>query len=252
MLRSQFQIRTDLTPEQNLWRAVSSSFDPTFDVADAPSPDFHPSNRPHLLKLLETLTWREQNAILMYFGLNDGRYASLRQIGESEKFGIKRERVRQIRNKALRKLHHPSRCRQFELLFVDPGTLIERIHALEKNLQDSQCSHEKTANDLACSLTAYDSLREIIMTVAPDTLRRHGIRPTLNIADKPRIKLNIEDLNLGVRAYNCLRRVDINTIASLLFKSYDDLLAIRNLGRRSADEIVQRLADLGLELARDD
>lgn len=61
----------------------------------------------------------------------------------------------------------------------------------------------------------------------------------------------ILDLDLGVRAYNCLKRAGINTIGDLLALSPSELNRIRNLGKKSLDEILQKLADLGLILNMD-
>ncbi|MDX6721087.1 MAG: DNA-directed polymerase subunit alpha [Solirubrobacteraceae bacterium] len=58
----------------------------------------------------------------------------------------------------------------------------------------------------------------------------------------------IEELGLGVRSYNCLRRVGIQTIGSLVTKSRQDLNAIPSLGQKSIDEIIDTLRDFGLAL----
>ena len=56
----------------------------------------------------------------------------------------------------------------------------------------------------------------------------------------------IEDLNLSMRAYNCLRRSGLITIAQVLEKSEEELLALRNFGRKSYDELREKLDELGL------
>nr|WDA99194.1 RNA polymerase alpha subunit [Gronococcus sybilensis] len=64
--------------------------------------------------------------------------------------------------------------------------------------------------------------------------------------------LSIEELNLSVRAYNCLKRSQIHSIADLLNYTREDLLEIRNFGQKSADEVVQALKDkLDLELPKE-
>lgn len=62
------------------------------------------------------------------------------------------------------------------------------------------------------------------------------------IYDKP-----IEELDLSVRSYNCLKRSGITTVGQILEMSEDDLLAVRNFGRKSLDELHERLAALGLD-----
>lgn len=61
--------------------------------------------------------------------------------------------------------------------------------------------------------------------------------------------ITIEELELSVRAYNCLKRASINSMAELLKKSENDLLNIKNFGKKSSDEVVERLRHFGLDLA---
>ena len=62
---------------------------------------------------------------------------------------------------------------------------------------------------------------------------------------------SIDDLELTVRSYNCLKRANINTVAELTNKTYSELSKVRNLGRKSLDEIVDKLRELGVALARE-
>lgn len=61
--------------------------------------------------------------------------------------------------------------------------------------------------------------------------------------------ISIEELELSVRAYNCLKRASINSMAELLKKSENDLLNIKNFGKKSSDEVIERLLHFGLDLA---
>ncbi|MBO6215531.1 MAG: DNA-directed RNA polymerase subunit alpha [Lachnospiraceae bacterium] len=58
----------------------------------------------------------------------------------------------------------------------------------------------------------------------------------------------IEELELSVRSYNCLKRAGISTVSELCDKTSDDMMKVRNLGRKSLDEVLQKLSDLGLGL----
>lgn len=60
--------------------------------------------------------------------------------------------------------------------------------------------------------------------------------------------ISIEDLELSVRAYNCLKRASINSMAELLKKSEHDLLNIKNFGKKSSDEVIEKLQQFGLDL----
>lgn len=63
------------------------------------------------------------------------------------------------------------------------------------------------------------------------------------------MEMTIEDLDLSVRSYNCLKRAEINTVADLMQKSEEDMIKVRNLGRKSLEEVKKKLQELGLTLA---
>ncbi len=65
----------------------------------------------------------------------------------------------------------------------------------------------------------------------------------------PNLLLPIEDLDLSVRSYNCLKREGVSTVGELVHKSEQDLLDIRNFGQKSIEEVKQKLVDMGLSLA---
>ena len=75
---------------------------------------------------------------------------------------------------------------------------------------------------------------------------QHIIEDVEEEAQAPSI--SIEDLELSVRAYNCLKRASINSLAELLKKSEHDLLNIKNFGKKSSDEVIEKLHQVGLEL----
>jgi DNA-directed RNA polymerase subunit alpha len=62
------------------------------------------------------------------------------------------------------------------------------------------------------------------------------------------LKMAIEDMDLSVRSYNCLKRANIHTVEDLTKKTEDDMLKVRNLGRKSLDEVIQKLESYGLSL----
>ena len=66
------------------------------------------------------------------------------------------------------------------------------------------------------------------------------------------LEMTIEDLDLSVRSYNCLKRAGINTVQELTDKTEADMMKVRNLGRKSLEEVKLKLADLGLSLRHDD
>ncbi|MDD5987807.1 MAG: DNA-directed RNA polymerase subunit alpha [Eubacteriales bacterium] len=66
------------------------------------------------------------------------------------------------------------------------------------------------------------------------------------------LEMTIEELELSVRSFNCLKRASINTVEELTHKSEDDMMKVRNLGKKSLDEVKQKLAELGLSLRETD
>lgn len=62
------------------------------------------------------------------------------------------------------------------------------------------------------------------------------------------LEMNIEDLDLSVRSYNCLKRAGINTVAELVQRNQEDMMKVRNLGKKSLEEVEQKLQALGLGL----
>ena len=63
------------------------------------------------------------------------------------------------------------------------------------------------------------------------------------------LSMAIEDMDLSVRSYNCLKRANIHTVEDLTRKTEDEMLKVRNLGRKSLDEVIQKLESYGLSLA---
>ena len=63
-------------------------------------------------------------------------------------------------------------------------------------------------------------------------------------------EMTIEELDLSVRAYNCLKRANINTVAELVQRNEEEMMKVRNLGKKSLEEVEQKLAALGLSLRR--
>lgn len=66
------------------------------------------------------------------------------------------------------------------------------------------------------------------------------------------LEMTIEELDLSVRSFNCLKRANINTVEDLISKSEDEMIKVRNLGRKSLEEVVHKLAMMGLSLTSDD
>jgi DNA-directed RNA polymerase subunit alpha len=66
------------------------------------------------------------------------------------------------------------------------------------------------------------------------------------------LDMSIEELDLSVRSYNCLKRAGINTVGELIMKTEEDMMKVRNLGKKSLEEVDEKLASLGLSLRKSD
>ncbi|MBQ7120687.1 MAG: DNA-directed RNA polymerase subunit alpha [Clostridia bacterium] len=66
------------------------------------------------------------------------------------------------------------------------------------------------------------------------------------------LEMTIEELDLSVRSFNCLKRAQINTVEDLINRTEEDMMKVRNLGRKSLDEVVAKLNSLGFDLRRDE
>lgn len=64
------------------------------------------------------------------------------------------------------------------------------------------------------------------------------------------LDISIDELELSVRSYNCLKRAGINTVKDLTSKTEDEMMKVRNLGRKSLDEVIEKLRSMGLEFAK--
>ena len=93
-------------------------------------------------------------------------------------------------------------------------------------------------------------------TLFTDLSETVGSKPTVvekqDTGGSKILDLTIEELDLSVRSFNCLKRANINTVADLISKTEDEMMKVRNLGRKSLEEVINKLAMMGLTLASDD
>ena len=78
------------------------------------------------------------------------------------------------------------------------------------------------------------------------------VRPAAPDSEPPALKLTIEELDLSVRSFNCLKRANINTVRDLISKTAEEMMKVRNMGKKSLDEVQNKLAMMGLSLASED
>ena len=92
-----------------------------------------------------------------------------------------------------------------------------------------------------------------VFTNLSDTMG-NGSTVVEKVANSPDTKLSmtIDELDLSVRSYNCLKRANINTVADLVGKTAEDMMKVRNMGKKSLDEVQKKLEMMGLSLASED
>ena len=91
-------------------------------------------------------------------------------------------------------------------------------------------------------------LTDLSETVAGQTLVRENRETTEPAA----LKLTIEELDLSVRSFNCLKRANINTVRDLISRTPEEMMKVRNMGKKSLDEVQNKLAMMGLSLATEE
>lgn len=145
----------------------------------------------------------------------------LEEVGKE--LGVTRERIKQIRDKALRKLKF--REKYFELGDYNNLELLAK-QKLEEYIQENKNKWN------------YENAKAFIEAYELEHPKSEEYKQSTPI----------EELDFSVRTYNCLRRSYINTLEDITSKHIDDLMKIRNMGRKSVKEIVDKLHELGLKL----
>ena len=97
------------------------------------------------------------------------------------------------------------------------------------------CDHFTLFTDLSESIGSESTVKEKVETQRDKVL-----------------EMTIEELDLSVRSFNCLKRANINTVEDLIEKTQDEMIKVRNLGRKSLEEVEHKLAMMGLSLASND
>lgn len=107
------------------------------------------------------------------------------------------------------------------------------------------------APDDAVSLAAHIMQTHLQLFIHMDEAVKESSSPAASSAGETQDEMNksIDDLELSVRSYNCLKRAGINTVEDLCAKSMDDLMKVRNMGRKSLDEILNKLKSMNLSLS---
>lgn len=169
---------------------------------------------------------------MMIFNLRYKNYYTLGRI--ANEIGISKERVRQILAKAVRKLMKPN---VFNRL-VEHETKLEMLNAEETSRIREELKKEmslEVAMDIVAEKFGFQS--------------KEALEECLNNGSRfgnDKLDMTIDELNLTVRSYNCLKRRQVNTVGELVEYTLEDLMRFRNMGRKSIREVVEKVHNLGL------
>lgn len=135
---------------------------------------------------------------------------------------------------------------------------------IDKDIVDNDASFDKLTINVTTngSISATDAIGiaakmmiehlEVIVDEISEQAKLNSYMTETETENKnSKMEKTIEDLDLSVRSYNCLRRAGINTVADLIAKSEEDMIKVRNLGRKSLKEIKEKLEQLNLGFRKD-
>ena len=108
--------------------------------------------------------------------------------------------------------------------------------------KDAVCLGAKILSD---HLTVFTNLSDTV-SVGSTVVEKVSNRPDTKLS------MTIDELDLSVRSFNCLKRANINTVADLISKTGEDMMKVRNMGKKSLDEVQKKLEMMGLSLASED
>ncbi len=106
----------------------------------------------------------------------------------------------------------------------------------------------------AISLAAkvLNDLLNLFVNLTEEAKKTTTLKPDKKDDNEAKLETTIEDLELSVRSFNCLKRAGIDTVRDLVNKTPDDMIKVRNLGKKSLEEVIHKLESMGLKLKTDD
>ncbi|MFH0700974.1 MAG: DNA-directed RNA polymerase subunit alpha C-terminal domain-containing protein [Candidatus Woesearchaeota archaeon] len=192
---------------------------------------------PYKIKLindiLDGLEEREQKILRWRYGFKE---EPLTQAQVGKELNLSGARIGQIEEKAFRRLRHPSRFRTLEYAAGIFSNEHLKQHLEQREREKKEEEERRTVTNGFFRLIA----------IRPDYLRSVEERSEVNFHDV--LLRSVFDLDISVRAYNCLQNAGVGVIAELVQKTDSEMLHIRNLGHKTLKEIKDVLSDIGLSL----
>ena len=128
------------------------------------------------------------------------------------------------------------------------------ISQLSQFLKDNQADFEIIQHNTHPILSAKILTRQLNHFVdLSEEVSNTEIMDTQEDTGKEKVlEMTIEELDLSVRAFNCLKRAGVNTVSDLINKSQDEMMKVRNLGKKSLEEVLAKLDSVGFSLTKSD
>jgi len=117
---------------------------------------------------------------------------------------------------------------------------------------DGSMRPEEAVNKAVGIMVSHLKMFQNIAGEYSEDIKPEAVSDELADSKNKTMEMTIEDLDLSVRSYNCLKRAGIHTVAELSQKSEEDMMKVRNLGRKSLEEVKKKLVDLGLGLIKEE
>ena len=152
------------------------------------------------------------------------------------------------------------------LIFVD--SIFTPVYKVEYNVENTRVGNITDYDKLTIKVETNGTITaKEAVSLAAKVLNDHlklfidmsdEAKNAETLIDRPEVKkekvleMTIEELDLSVRSFNCLKRASIDTVEDLINRTEEDMIKVRNLGRKSLEEVIQKLNSLGLSLKKDE
>lgn len=248
-----------IRPEEAIYYVLCRGNEKVYDF----SMTEYGSLKERITNVFSTLNEMEREVLLYRFGFY-GRFYTFNEV--AKKLSKTSSRIGQIEHKAIRKLYHPNRSRKINIQHNYNIIMNTKAHSIdfENILIDEIANYLLSKNDNITFFNEILSKNNISLKFDSNefknaeykcnegsfALEKYGIDYIMLEKDgdgcKRRIlEMTIDDLDLSVRAYNCLKRAGINTLSDLVNKTEEDMMKVRNLGKKAFDEVVMKIQELG-------
>jgi DNA-directed RNA polymerase subunit alpha len=152
------------------------------------------------------------------------------------------------------------------LIFVD--SIFTPVYKVEYNVENTRVGNITDYDKLTIKVLTNGTIAaQEAVSLAAKVLNEH-LKLFIDMSEKAKaadilveraevtkvkvLEMTIEELDLSVRSFNCLKRANIDTVEDLIERTEDDMMKVRNLGRKSLEEVIQKLESLGLSLKKDE